>query len=665
MEQKILLMIIFIFFLYLMYFLTKRELNLETFIDKNKNENEKILNNKVIIITGSTRGIGYEVAKTLNKFNCKLVIHGRTQSKVDSIVEELKVRNPNVIGMAADLSEKKEIDKFFKFVTKNHSKIYALINNAWTAKGTKELTTKSFKDWKSELATNVDSIFLLTQKVIQHMRRYDTKGRIINVSSFASKLKVANSFSASQILSKSLMEKMSEILAEENYMYNIAVTTIRIEDKINTGMFSNSDKKGMPRYVVSAMDGMETVAGYFSEKPGKIIPLFTYALKAPFHEITGKLISSNAYLINPKLSKIIPSHQLILNDKVYKKAETTKSFHKNDDSGNTYLVKQNVYGPSPKVQKLIKSVDIQDKIFNKQSTYKGDLDKIIANKLNINRNQITFFKTEFDAIKKILELFVTKYNEVITPYPAYSYLFMLSFEKKIELKHITLDKKSDVDIQPDYSLIKKFTTPRTKLVYLSSPNFITGQSIKPEEFEKFLETHPDNIPIFIDQSFLEFSNNKNALNPIKYLNKNVIVLRSFNNFYGFENLELSYIIANKEISDVLKSSQIMDIPINRYMEEIAIKAYTDTEYNEMIKKVTQKERKRLYQEYSDNNIKFFPSEVNYFLIDNSKERQDNKELLEKNSVILYESDDAFNDYWTMPIMDKQTNDKVLNIIANS
>ena len=157
----------------------------------------------------------------------------------------------------------------------------------------------------------------------------------------------------------------------------------------------------------------------------------------------------------------------------------------------------------------------------------------------------------------------------------------------------------------------------------------------------------------------------NALNPIKYLNKNVIVLRSFNNFYGFENLELSYIIANKEISDVLKSSQIMDIPINRYMEEIAIKAYTDTEYNEMIKKVTQKERKRLYQEYSDNNIKFFPSEVNYFLIDNSKERQDNKELLEKNSVILYESDDAFNDYWTMPIMDKQTNDKVLNIIANS
>ena len=128
MEQKILLMIIFIFFLYLMYFLTKRELNLETFIDKNKNENEKILNNKVIIITGSTRGIGYEVAKTLNKFNCKLVIHGRTQSKVDSIVEELKVRNPNVIGMAADLSEKKEIDKFFKFVTKNHSKI--LLKNA-------------------------------------------------------------------------------------------------------------------------------------------------------------------------------------------------------------------------------------------------------------------------------------------------------------------------------------------------------------------------------------------------------------------------------------------------------------------------------------------------------------------------------------------------------
>ena len=45
-------------------------------------------------------------------------------------------------------------------------------------------------------------------------------------------MKVANSFSASQILSKNLLEKMSEILAEENYMYDIAVTTVRIEDKI-------------------------------------------------------------------------------------------------------------------------------------------------------------------------------------------------------------------------------------------------------------------------------------------------------------------------------------------------------------------------------------------------------------------------------------------------
>ena len=663
MKQKIILIIIFIFFLYLMFFLTKQELNIETF--KSENNTNKILNNKVIIITGSTRGIGYEIAKTLNRFNCKLVIHGKTQSKVESVIEELKSDNPNVIGMAADLSDKKEIDKFFNFVTSKHKKIYALINNAWTAKGTKDLTNKSYKDWKSELSTNVDSIFLLTQKVIQHMRRYSTKGRIINVSSYASKLKVANSFSASQILSKNLLEKMSEILAEENYMYDIAVTTVRIEDKINTGLFDKSERKDMPSYVLSAMDGMESLTGYFSEKPGKIIPLFTYALKAPFHEITGKLISSNAYLSNPKLSKIIPSHQLIVNDNIYKKAVTTKSLHKDEDNGNTYLVKQNTYGPSPKVQSAIKNVNLTDKKINKQSTYKGDLDKIISNKLNINRNQITFFKTEFDAIKKILELFVPKYNEVITPYPAYSYLFLLSYEKKIEIKNITLDKKSDVDIQPDYSLIKKFTTPRTKMVYLSSPNFITGQSMKTEEFEKFLETYPDNIPIFIDQSFVEFSTNKNALNPLKYLKNNVIILRSFNNFYGFENLELSYIIANKEISEVLQNSQIMDIPINRYMEELAIKAYQDTEYNEVIRKLTQKERKRLYQEYTRNNIKFFPSEVNFFLIDNSKEREANKALLEKNNIILYESDDAFNDYWTLPVLDKDTNDKVLNVLSGT
>ena len=82
-----------------------------------------------------------------------------------------------------------------------------------------------------------------------------------------------------------------------------------------------------------------------------------------------------------------------------------------------------------------------------------------------------------------------------------------------------------------------------------------------EDFDEFMKTVPDNIPIIIDQSYLEFSFNKKAVDPLKYLDKNVIVMRTMNNFYGFENLELSYIISDMEIATMLQKSQIIDMPL--------------------------------------------------------------------------------------------------------
>ena len=75
--------------------------------------------------------------------------------------------------------------------------------------------------------------------------------------------------------------------------------------------------------------------------PSKIIPVFLYALRAPFHEISGKLISTNAYLSNPKLSKIVPSHQINLNDNVYSNLLPTKAVNHSKDKDTIYLVKQN------------------------------------------------------------------------------------------------------------------------------------------------------------------------------------------------------------------------------------------------------------------------------------------------------------------------------------
>ena len=68
------------------------------------------------------------------------------------------------------------------------------------------------------------------------MRKNSIKGKIINVSSDSAKLNSTMSRSGTNILSKNLVEKMTTIMADENYSYKIAVTTIRIDEFIDTGI---------------------------------------------------------------------------------------------------------------------------------------------------------------------------------------------------------------------------------------------------------------------------------------------------------------------------------------------------------------------------------------------------------------------------------------------
>ena len=69
-------------------------------------------------------------------------------------------------------------------------------------------------------------------------------------------------------------------------------------------------------------------------------------------------------------------------------------------------------------------------------------------------------------------------------------------------------------------------------------------------------------------------------------------MRSMNNFYGFENLELAYIISDIDIANLLQKSQLMDMPLNKLNEEIARKAFLDAKYNKFIRKSINKEKKK-------------------------------------------------------------------------
>ncbi|MCT8332335.1 SDR family oxidoreductase [Leptospira sp. 85282-16] len=137
------------------------------------------LNNKKVLVTGSTKGIGFQTALSFAKEGAEVFIHGRSDKAVDAAISEIKSILPNAKlgGVSADLAIEEGIQK----LTKQIPELDVLVNNAGYFEPKPFFEIKR-EDWKKMYETNVLSGAELTQNYLQGMLKRNS-GRIIFVSS--------------------------------------------------------------------------------------------------------------------------------------------------------------------------------------------------------------------------------------------------------------------------------------------------------------------------------------------------------------------------------------------------------------------------------------------------------------------------------------------------
>jgi len=136
------------------------------------------LKNKVIIITGASRGLGKELALQLAKEKSKLVLVARNQADLNNVKKEIKSKD--VITIKADVTNIKDVKRIFSVTKKKFKKIDIIINNAGV--NVKDyFYNLSEQDYDYIMNTNVKAVFTCTKEAYKHMRR----GKIIIVSSVA------------------------------------------------------------------------------------------------------------------------------------------------------------------------------------------------------------------------------------------------------------------------------------------------------------------------------------------------------------------------------------------------------------------------------------------------------------------------------------------------
>lgn len=195
--------------------------------------------NKVIIVTGGSRGIGASIVKLLAAEDYKVILnYNQSEHAAEEIKQELLQQGKKIEIFKADVSKREHVRKLVQFAIEKYHKVDVLINNAGIAQE-KLFTQITDEDWNKMIQTNLNSVFYCTQEVIPYMLEKQA-GSIINISSIWGV--TGGSCEVHYSVTKAGIAGMTKALAKELGLSHIRVNSIA-PGAIDTDMNKNVTEK--------------------------------------------------------------------------------------------------------------------------------------------------------------------------------------------------------------------------------------------------------------------------------------------------------------------------------------------------------------------------------------------------------------------------------------
>lgn len=195
--------------------------------------------NKIVIVTGASRGIGREIAKTLAREGYTIIAnYNKSEKEAQKLKKELQEENKEIDIYKANIANEEETQEMIKYVIKKYKKIDVLINNAGIDK-IQLVTEVTKKDWDEIINTNLYGTFYISQQAAKNMIQ-NKQGKIINISSIWGQ--IGASMEVVYSISKAGVDGLTKALAKELGPSGIQVNSIA-PGFIKTEMNSNFNEQ--------------------------------------------------------------------------------------------------------------------------------------------------------------------------------------------------------------------------------------------------------------------------------------------------------------------------------------------------------------------------------------------------------------------------------------
>ncbi|MCK6619825.1 MAG: 3-oxoacyl-[acyl-carrier-protein] reductase [Calditrichaceae bacterium] len=196
------------------------------------------LQDKVAVVTGSTKGIGKEIALEFARRGAKVVVSGRNAERAEAVCAEIKAAGGSAMAVVGDVSRMADAQQLIERALEQFGQIDVLVNNAGITRDNLLMRMKE-EEWDEVLAINLKGAFNCIKSVTRQMMK-QRSGRIINITSVVGQM--GNAGQANYAASKAGIIGLTKSVARELASRNITCNAVA-PGFIETDMTGALDEK--------------------------------------------------------------------------------------------------------------------------------------------------------------------------------------------------------------------------------------------------------------------------------------------------------------------------------------------------------------------------------------------------------------------------------------
>ncbi|MGA3006695.1 MAG: histidinol-phosphate transaminase [Opitutaceae bacterium] len=267
---------------------------------------------------------------------------------------------------------------------------------------------------------------------------------------------------------------------------------------------------------------------------------------------------------------------------------------------------ENPFGPSPRAVAAARHALEQGSLYPDGGCF--DLRQRLASTYGMEANQFVVGNGSNEIIELLGHVLLGPGDEVVMGLPSFAVYKLVALLFGARAVEVPL-----ANFRHDLAAMARAVTPRTKLVFLPSPNNPTGTANTAAEIASFVRKLPDHVVFAFDEAYAEFLENPPDLRPLIREGRKVICLRTFSKIYGLASLRIGYGYASAEFIALLNRVR-QPFNANAIGQAAALAALDDQEFATKCADENRAGLRQLEAGFHALGLTFVPSVANFILV---------------------------------------------------